>query len=130
MYFVYASLFVYNHWITSRLIYETYSYSCRSHWLLGRCGRPNSPPASSVMEFIVCCSDGSHESVDTVHPSLLRSSSFSSPMCTTHQIRSSYVLLVSPIDVSKPSQSCFAALPHDTIYIQSVPDVIVNHKAS
>ena len=48
-------------------------------WLWGRCGRHNSPPASSVMEFICCRSDGFHVSVDTVHPSLLRSSSISSP---------------------------------------------------
>ena len=47
-------------------------------WLWGRCGKHNSPPASSVMDFIFCRSDGSHVSVDTVHPSLLRSSSFSS----------------------------------------------------
>ena len=38
-------------------------------WLLGRCGRHNSPPASSVMDFIFCCPDSSHVSVDAVHPS-------------------------------------------------------------
>ena len=53
------------------------SSSSSSRW--GRCGRHNSPPASSVMEFIICRSDGSHVPVDTVHPSLLWSSSLSSP---------------------------------------------------
>ena len=48
-------------------------------WLWGRCGRHNSPPASSVMDLVFRRSDGSHVSVDTVHPSLLRSSSLSSP---------------------------------------------------
>ena len=48
-------------------------------WLWGRCGRHNSPPASSVMDLVFSRSDGSHVSVDTVHPSLLRSSSLSSP---------------------------------------------------
>ena len=48
-------------------------------WLWGCCGRHNSPPASSVMDFIIRRSDGSHVSIDTVQPSLLRSSSFSSP---------------------------------------------------
>ena len=50
-------------------------------WLWGRCGRHNSPQASSAMDFIFRRSDGSHVSVDTVHPSLLRYSSFSSPRC-------------------------------------------------
>ena len=31
------------------------------------------------MDFIFCCPDGSHVPVDTVHPSLFRSSSLSSP---------------------------------------------------
>ena len=35
-----------------------------------RCGRPNSSPASSVMDCIFCCSDSSRVSVDTVIPSL------------------------------------------------------------
>ena len=48
-------------------------------WLWGRCGRHNSHPASSVMDLVFRHSDGSHVSVDTVHPSLLRFSSFSSP---------------------------------------------------
>ena len=47
------------------------------------CGSHNNPPASSVMDFIFRRSDGSHVSVDTVHLSLLLSSSFSSPMWYT-----------------------------------------------
>ena len=49
-------------------------------WLWGRCGIHNSPPASSVIDFIFRRSNGTHVSVDTVRPSLLRSSSFSSRM--------------------------------------------------
>ena len=48
-------------------------------WLWGRCGRHKSPPASSVMDLVFSLSNGSHVSVDIVHPSLLRSSSLSSP---------------------------------------------------
>ena len=44
-------------------------------WLSGHCGRHNSPPASTVIDFVFCCPDSSHISVDTVHPSLLWSSS-------------------------------------------------------
>ena len=47
-------------------------------WLWGRCGINNSPPSSSVMALVFRCSDGSHAPVDTVQPSLLRSSSLSS----------------------------------------------------
>ena len=43
-------------------------------WLWGPCGRHTSPPASSVMDIAFRRSDGLHVSVDTVHPSLLRSS--------------------------------------------------------
>ena len=50
-----------------------------SSWLWGRCGRHNSPPVSSVMDFIFCRSDDSHVPVDTAHPSLRRPSSLSSP---------------------------------------------------
>ena len=60
----------------------------------GRCGRRNSPPASSVMDFIFRRSDGSHVSVDTVDPSLLRYSSFSSPRWYHLQSLSSDVVLV------------------------------------
>ena len=62
-------------------------------WLWGCCGRHNSPPASSVMDFVFHHSDGSHVSIDTVHPSLLRSSSLSSPRWYHLQSLSSYVLL-------------------------------------
>ena len=51
---------------------------CLCILLLGRCGRHNSPPVSSVMDFVFCCSDISHVSVDTFHQSPLRSSFFSS----------------------------------------------------
>ena len=66
-------------------------------WSWGRCGRHNSDPASSVMGFIFRHSDGSHVSVDTVHPSLLRSSSLSSPGWCHLQSLSSYVVLISPL---------------------------------
>ena len=39
-------------------------------WLKGRCGRHNSPPASSVMDFIFRRSGGSRVSVDTVSVSV------------------------------------------------------------
>ena len=101
-------------------------------WLWGCCGRHNSPPASSVMDFIFCRSDGSHVPVDTVHPSLIRSFSLSSPRWYHLQSLSSDVFLVSPIGVSKPPQSCFPA-PHtlcDVLDLQSPPDVIVSHMVS
>ena len=75
-------------------------------WLCGRRDRHNSPPASSVMDFVFRRSDGSHVSIDTVHPSLLRSSSFSSPRWYHLQNLSSDVFLVSPLYVVKPPQSC------------------------
>ena len=78
-------------------------------WLWRSCGRHNSPPASSVMDFILCRSDGSHVLVDTVLPSLTRSSSFSSPRWYHIEGHSSDVVLVSPLDVSNPPQSCFPA---------------------
>ena len=54
--------------------YTQSSSSC-SHLIVGRCGRHNSPPASSVMDLVFCCPDSCHVSVDTVHPSLPWSSS-------------------------------------------------------
>ena len=78
-------------------------------WLWGRCGRHNSPPASSGMDFGFRRSDGSHVSIDTVHPSLLLSSSFSSPRWYHLQNLSSAVFLVSFLYVAKPPQSCFPA---------------------
>ena len=60
------------------------SSSSRSHLVVGRCGRHHSPPASSVMDFAFRRSDGSHVSGDTVHPSLLRSSSLSSYRVCRH----------------------------------------------
>ena len=78
-------------------------------WLWRSCGRHNSHPASSIMDFIFCRSDGSHALVDTVLPSLTRSSSFSSPRWYHLKSHSSDVVLVSPLDVSIPPQSCFHA---------------------
>ena len=69
-------------------------------WLWGRCGRHNSPPASSVMDFIFCCPDSSHVSVDTVHPSLLRPFSFSSPSWYHLQSLSSDVFFTCPNHLS------------------------------
>ena len=56
------------------------------------CGRHNSPPASSAMDLVLCCLDSSHVSVDKVHPSLLWSSSSSSPRLYSLQCLSSDVL--------------------------------------
>ena len=55
------------------------------------------------MDFILRCPDSSHVSVDTLHPSLLRSSSFSSPRWCHLQSISSDVFLVSTLHVSKSS---------------------------
>ena len=97
----------------------------------GRCGRHTSPPASSVMDFIFRRCDGSHVSVDTVHPSLLRSSSFSSTRWYHLESRSSDVFLVSPLYVAKRPQSCFPVpLCNVLYYSQSLPDVIVSHMVS
>ena len=96
-------------------------------WLWGRCGRHNSPPANSVMDFIFRCSDYSHVPVDTVHPYLLRSSSLFSPRWYHLQSLSSDVFLVSPLDVSKLAQSCFPAPRCDVLYFKTLPDAIVSH---
>ena len=39
-----------------------------------------------------------------------------------------FLVLVSPLYVSKSPQSCFPAPLCDILYIQSLPDVIVSHK--
>ena len=49
-------------------------------------GRPDSPPASLVMNFIFWLPDRSRISVDTVHASLPRSSYFSSPKRYQHAV--------------------------------------------
>ena len=95
-------------------------------WLWSRCGRHNSPPASYVMDFIFRRSDGSHVLVDTVHPSLLRSSSHSSPRWYHIQSLSSDIVLVSPLRTAKPRQCCCPAHLSDTLYIQSIPDIGAN----
>ena len=91
-------------------------------WLWGRCGRHNSPPASYVMDFIFRRSDGSHVSVDTVHPSLLRSFSFSSPRSYHFQNVSSDVVLVSPLYVAKPPLFCFPPSLSDILSLQYLHD--------
>ena len=55
-------------------------------WLWGRCGRHNSLPVSSVMNFIFCRSDASHVSLDTVHTYLFRSSSLPFPGGTISRV--------------------------------------------
>ena len=99
-------------------------------WLWGHCGRHNSRPASSVMDFVFRRSDGSHVSIDTVHPSLLRYSSFSSPRWYHLQSLSSDVFLVSSLYVAKPYQSCFPAPLCYVLYFQFLPDVIVSYMVS
>ena len=96
-------------------------------WLWGRCGRHNSPPASYVMDLVWRRSDGSHVSIDTVHPSLLRSSSLSSPGWYNLHSLSSDVFLVSSLYVAKPSRSRCPAPLCDTLYLLSLLDVIVSH---
>ena len=63
-----------------------------------------------ILHLFFCRSDGSHVTVETVHPSLLRSSSLSSPRWYHLQSLASDVFVVSPIDVSKPPQPCFLHL--------------------
>ena len=99
-------------------------------WLWGRCGRHNSPPASSVMDFIFCCSNVYHVPVDTVHPFLLRYASLSSPRWYHHQRLSPDLYLVSPLGVSIPPQSCFAAPLCDVLYFKYVPGVSIAHMVS
>ena len=57
-------------------------------WLWGRCGRHNYPPASSVVDLVFCRSDGSHVSVDTVHPSVAKPHEprFPAPLCNTFSL--------------------------------------------
>ena len=98
--------------------------------LCGRCARHNSHPASSVMDVISCCSDGFHVLVDTVHPSLLRSSSFSSPRWYHLQSLSSNAFLVSSLCASKPHQPCFPEPLCDVLYRLSLPAVFVSHVVS
>ena len=69
-------------------------------------------------------------SVDTVHPSLLLSSSLSSPGWYHLQSLSSYVVLVSLLYVAKPPESRFPAPLCDTLYLQSLLDVFVSHMVS
>ena len=77
-------------------------------------------PASYVMDFIFYYSDGSHVSVDTVHPYLLRSSSHSSPRWYHLQRLSSDVVLVSPLYMTKPPQCCFPLPLCHSLHLQSL----------
>ena len=75
---------------------------------------------------VFCCTDNSLVSVDTFQPSLLRSSSLSSPRWyQLHQSLSSVLVLVSPLYESKP-QSCFLAPFCDILYFKSRPGVILH----
>ena len=85
---------------------------------------------AGVTDFVFRYSDGSHVSVDTIHPSLLPSTSHSSPRWYHLQNLSSDVVLVSPHYVAKPPESRFPAPLCDTLYLQSLPDVIVSHMDS
>ena len=84
------------------------------------------------MDLVFSRSDGSHVSVVTFHPSLLRSSSLSSPGWCHLQSLSSYmyVVLVSPLYVAKPPESRFPAPLCDALYHQSLLDVFVSHMVS
>ena len=89
-------------------------------WLWGRYDRHNSPPASYVMDFVFRRSDGSHVSIDTIHPSLLRTSSFSSPRWYHLQSLSSDVFLVSP------NHLCLATIYYPKINTQQIASTINN----
>ena len=62
--------------------------------------------------------------------SLLRSSSLSSPGWYHLRSLSSYLVLVSPLYVAKPPQSCFPVPLCDTLYLQFLLDVFVSHVVS
>ena len=70
------------------------------------------PPASYVMDFIFWCSDSSHVSVDTVHTSLLRPSSYSFPRL--------YNLYAPRVFFFKPLLPNCGVAAEDTILLQSV----------
>ena len=79
------------------------SYSCWigcQYQVITRCST-QSPPASSVMDFIFCDRDSSHVSVDTVNPSLVWASS-STPWRYHLQRLSSDLVLVSALHISNP----------------------------
>ena len=76
----------------------------------------------------LCCPDSSHVSVDTVHPSPLWSSSFSSPRWYHLKCLSFDVFLFSSFHMSKPLQSRFPEPLCDVLYLQSLPGVIMVSK--
>ena len=73
--------------------------------LWGRCGRRNSPPASSVVNILLCCSGGSDVRFHAVYPSLLWSSSSSSPGRCHLQCSSSHIFLFSSLHAQTTSVS-------------------------
>ena len=79
--------------------------------LWGRCGRHNSPPASSFIAFVLCYPHSAHVSVETVHPSLLRSSSSSFPRWYHLQSLSSDIVLVSSIHVPNALNTYVTCVP-------------------
>ena len=85
------------------------SSSSRSHLVVGSLRQTQFYSSQFCHGLHLLRSDGSHVPVDTVHPSLFRSSSLSSPRWYHLQSLSFDVFLVSPPDVFKPHQSCFRA---------------------
>ena len=82
------------------------------------------------MDFIFSCSDGSHVPVDTAHREISASVflAFFSHVPTWYNLQShsSDVFFVSPLDVSKPHQSCFPAHLWYILCFKSIPGVIVS----
>ena len=88
---------------------EDTSSSSRSHLVVGSLRQTQFSSSQFCHVLNLCRSDGSHVSVDIVLPSLLRSSSLSSLRCYHLQSLSSDVVLVSPLYVANPPQSCLPA---------------------
>ena len=92
--------------------YPSSSYSSRSHLVVGSL-RQTQFSSSQFCHGPCRRSDGSHVSVDTVHPYLFRSSSLSSP--GWYHLQSLYSDVVSPLYVAKPPESRFPAPLCDTL---------------
>ena len=90
-----------------------------------RRGRHNSPSADTAGDFIFHSIDICHVTVDTVHPSLLWPSPYSSARRYHIQCLFSDVWLASPVHVSKPHQSNFPSPLCDVLYVHSLPYVII-----
>ena len=97
--------------------------------LWGRCGRHNSPPASSVVDILLRCSDGSHVRCHTIYPSLFWSSSSSPGRCHL-QCSSSHIFLFSSLYMPKPPQSRFRDPVCDLLYLHSLLDVLISQSLS